>query len=96
MAAEQIAAFSGEGRTAYDLVSRLRPKWLAARCVQSLVGPSDSSEYALVVIDGRPSGRIGALRDIPVYQVGDIRYYDVGESGAKFGSGVPAGLSKSD
>lgn len=85
LAAEQIAAFGVEGRTAYDLVARLRPKWLVARGVQSLVEASDSTEYALVVVDGHPSGRIGSLRDIQAYQVADIRYYDVGEAPGKFG-----------
>ena len=85
LAAEQIATVNVEGRTAYDLVVRLRPKWLVARGVQPRVGPSDSTEYALVVVDEHPVGRIGALRDIEAYQVADMRYYDIGEAPGKFG-----------
>ncbi|MDP9202565.1 MAG: hypothetical protein M3P26_11630 [Gemmatimonadota bacterium] len=92
LAAEQIAAFGVEGRTAYDLVARLRPKWLVVRGVQSLVGPSDSTEFALVMVDGHPAGRIGSLRDIQAYQVADIRYYDVGEAGGKFGGRGASGV----
>src|SRR5437867_7091058 len=89
---EEIAAFNPEGRTAYDVVSRLRPTWLRARGVQSLATASDSSEYALVVVDGHPLGRIGALRDIQAYQLSDIRYYDPSEGGAKFAERGASGV----
>jgi hypothetical protein len=92
LAAEQIAAFGVEGRSAYDLVSRLRPKWLAIRGVQSLTGISDSTEFALVMVDDHPVGRIGALRDIQAYQVEGMRYYDVGEAGGKFGGRGASGV----
>jgi hypothetical protein len=60
--------------------------------VEPRVGPSDSTEYALVVVDGHPSGRIGSLRDIQAYQVSDIRYYDVGEAPGKFGERGASGV----
>jgi hypothetical protein len=92
LSAEQIGTLSPEGRTAYDLVTRFRPKWLLARGVQPRLSASDSSEYALVVVDGHPTGRIGALRDIEAYQVVDMRYYDIGEAGAKFGERGASGI----
>jgi hypothetical protein len=92
LAAEQIAAFGVEGRTAYDLVSRLRPKWLVIRGVQSIAAASDSTEFALVMVDDHPVGRTGALRDIPAYQVANMRYYDVGEAGGKFGGRGASGV----
>ncbi len=92
LAAEQIATISPEGRTAYDLVTRFRPKWLLARGVQPRLGESDSTEYALVVVDGHPTGRIGALRDIEAYQVVSMRYYDIGEASGKFGERGASGI----
>lgn len=92
LAAEQIAAFGVEGRSAYDLVSRLRPKWLVIRGVQSIAAASDSTEFALVMVDDHPVGRIGALRDIQAYQVESMRYYDVGEAGGKFGGRGASGV----
>src|SRR6185503_16408194 len=89
---EQIAAFGVEGRSAYDLVSRLRPKWLVVRGVQSIAQASDSTEFALVMVDEHPVGRIGALRDIQAYQILDMRYYDVGEAGGKFGARGASGV----
>jgi hypothetical protein len=92
LTAEQIASFGVEGRSAYDLVSRLRPKWLVIRGVQSIAMASDSTEFALVMVDDHPVGRIGALRDIQAYQVDGMRYYDVGEAGGKFGSRGASGV----
>ncbi len=89
---EEIAAFSTEGRTAYDVVSRLRPAWLRARGVESRVRTTDSTEYALVVVDGHPMGHIGALRDIQAYQLSDMRYYDPSEAGGKFGERGASGV----
>jgi hypothetical protein len=82
---EEITAFNTDGRTAFDVVSRLRPAWLRARGVQSIARASDSTEYALVVVDGHPMGRIGTLRDILAYQLAAMRYYDMSEGGGKFG-----------
>ena len=89
---QQIAAFGVEGRSAYDLVSRLRPKWLVIRGVQSIAMASDSTEFALIMVDDHPVGRIGALRDIQAYQVDGMRYYDVGEAGGKFGGRGASGV----
>ncbi len=92
LTAEQIAAFGVEGRSAYDLVSRLRPKWLVVRGVQSIAQASDSTEFALIMVDDHPVGRISALRDIQAYQVDGMRYYDVGEAGGKFGGRGASGV----
>lgn len=92
LTANEIATFEAEGKTAYDVVSRLRPQWLRARGVRSLVGESDSTEFALVVIDDHPMGRIQRLRDIQAYQVADIRYSDPSESSGKYGERGSSGV----
>lgn len=92
LTADEIATHNIEGSSAYDAVVRLRPKWLRARGVKSLQIESDSSEYAYIFVDGRPLGRFGTLKDIPLYQVSDIRFYDVAEA-AQFGPrGEQAGV----
>jgi hypothetical protein len=90
LTADEIAIVNVEGKTAFDIVSRLRPKWLVARGVQPLRGETDSSEYALVVIDNRATGRTNALRDVPAEQVADMHFYDPAEVGGRFG---PRGTS---
>lgn len=84
LTAEEIATQNIEGSSAFDAVTRLRPKWLRARGVKSLHIESDSSEYTYIFVDGRPLGRFGTLKDIPLYQVDDIRFYDISEA-AQFG-----------
>jgi len=90
--ADEAAGFNPEGRTAYDLVSRLRPKWLRPNGVQSLNAQSDSSEFAMVVVDNQPMGRIQALRDVQAYQVVDIHYYDPSLAQGKYGARGAAGV----
>jgi hypothetical protein len=92
LTADEIATFDAEGKSAYDVVARLRPRWLLARGVRPLRGESDSTEFALVVINGLPMGRIQRLRDIEAFQVADIRYSDPSESGAKFGERGSSGV----
>ena len=36
-------------------------------------------------MDGPLLGELNALKDIPAFQVADLRYYDVTEAGGKFG-----------
>src|SRR2546423_10372516 len=92
LTANEIATFGVEGKTVYDVVSRLRPKWLLARGVRSMIGESDSSEFALVAVDGHPMGRIQYLRDIQAYQVDDIHYFDPSESSGRFGARGSSGV----
>lgn len=92
LTAAEIATFEPEGKTAYDMVERLRPRWLQARGVRSLRGQSDSTEFALVVVDGHPMGRIQRLRDIEAFQVEDVRYSDPSESSGKFGERGASGV----
>jgi hypothetical protein len=94
LTADEIAASDAEGKTAYDMVSRLRPSWLRARGVRPRLPdtPTDSSEFALVVVGRGPIGRIQALRDIQANHVAELRYYDptegTGSYGERGGSGV--------
>jgi hypothetical protein len=83
LSGDEIAAAHADVTTAYDAVSRLRPNWLAGHGVTS--ASSTGTQYAVVFVDGELYGDISTLRLIPAYNVGDIRYYDVTEAGAKFG-----------
>jgi hypothetical protein len=80
LTAEEIADAHADVMTAYDAVARLRPNWLAAHGVAA-----QGSQYAVVFFDGQQYGGIDALRNIPAYHVGDIRYYDITQAGATFG-----------
>jgi hypothetical protein len=88
---QEVANFTVEGRSAYDIVSRLRPRWVAAHS-SSYAARVDSTEYALVFVDGRAAGRPNSLRDIPAEQVADMRYYDVAEAQGKYGARGASGV----
>jgi hypothetical protein len=83
LSAEEISGAHADNLSAYDAVSRLRPNWLAPHGATTM--NSAVSNYAIVFVDGQEVGDINALRNIQAYQVGDLRYYNVTEAGAKFG-----------
>jgi len=79
----EIEAAHADMRTAYDAISRLRPNWLASHgAMSSDVG---TNPFATVWMDGQLLGELNALKEIPAFQVADLRYYDVTEAGGKFG-----------
>ena len=85
LTADEIAYAHADVTTAYDAVARLRPNWLAAHGVTSGVDNGAGTEFALVYVDGQRYGDLNSLRGIPAYHVGELRYYDVTQAGARFG-----------
>jgi hypothetical protein len=81
---DEIANAHADGNTVYDAVARLRPNWLAAHGVTSSTS-STTTEYASVFVDGVLYGDLNTLRSLQAYHVADIRYYDITQSGAKYG-----------
>jgi hypothetical protein len=83
LTAAEIAINHADANTAYDAVARLRPNWLASHgAMSSDVGVNP---FATIWVDGQLFGELSTLRNIPAYQVEDIRYYDITEAGGKFG-----------
>ncbi len=85
LTAEEIVDANADVNTAYDAIARLRPNWLAAHGVTSGTDNGAGTEYALVFVEGQRYGDLNALRNIPAYHVGNLRYYNVTEAGARFG-----------
>jgi hypothetical protein len=83
LSGDEIMQTHADNLSAYDAVARLRPNWLAPH--GAMTSNQQVSDYAAVFVDGQFVGDINALRNIQAYQVGDIRYYNVTEAGAKFG-----------
>jgi hypothetical protein len=80
----EIADAHADATTVYDAVARLRPNWLGAHGVASSTNTT-TSEYATVFVDGVLYGDLSTLRNLQAYHVADIRYYDITQSGAKYG-----------
>jgi hypothetical protein len=85
LTAEEISSTHADNGTAYDAVARLRPNWLAAHGITSGQSNGAGTEYATVFVDGQEVGPLNALKNISAYQIGDVRYYNVAEAGARFG-----------
>ena len=81
---DEIANAHADATTVYDAVARLRPNWLAAHGVTSS-NMSSTTEFATVFVDGVLYGDLSTLRNLQAYHVADIRYYDITQSGAKYG-----------
>jgi len=82
LTAEEMVAAHADITNAYDAVARLRPNWLAAH---------GNMGYATVFVDGQQHGDLNSLRYLQAYHVADIRYYDITEAGAKFGTQAGTG-----
>lgn len=82
----------GVGETAYDLIARLRPNFLASRGPTSVNNAQPTSPYPHVYVDGAAYGDITTLRNINSAQIGEIRFYQGWEAQTKFGMGNQAGV----
>lgn len=88
VSAKQMIEVSAQ--TVYDALERLRPDWLTTRGPSSLTdsmpdGPS-------VFIGGNRVGDADFLRDISADAVDQVRYYEAGAAGVRFGRGHPRGV----
>ena len=83
--ADEIVEAHADVNTAFEVVARLRPNWMAPHGVTSSVNNGAGTEYALVYLDGQRYGDLQTLRNIAAYHVGEIRYYNITEAGARFG-----------
>ena len=66
-------AQSVEASSAYELVRKLRPSFLASRGPTTILGAS--SAYPTVFVDGMRYGTIGSLSVIPASWISEVRLY---------------------
>ena len=67
----------------YDVVTRLRPNFLANRGQSTLRGADNG--YPRVYLDRSPLGDIQALKTLSPNGIREIRYYNGAEASSKFG-----------
>ncbi len=84
---EEIKEVTGV-MTAYDLVQRLRPRFLSDRGPASMTQPSG----VVVMVNGIPRGGPEVLRDINVAQVLEIRHLNGSDASIKYGTGMTGGV----
>lgn len=77
ISAEEVQ--EADARNAYELVQRLRPRWLQSRSPRS-----DRLEtQKLVFIDGNRHGGLDTLSSIPIETVVSVRYLDASRAAAE-------------
>jgi len=84
---EEIQAI--EVSDAYQIVQRLRPRWLRSRGVMSINNPTPTSP--VVYIDQVRHGHVNTLRQIEAGSVLELRYLSAGDATTRFGTGHPGG-----
>lgn len=76
---------------AYEVIRRLRPKFLLAHGSTTLEAQGLSA-YPNVYLDGLTYGDINSLRNLDATQIGEIRMYPPAEAQTRFGSGNSNGV----
>lgn len=76
--------------TVYDAVQKLKPSWFTSRGPTSVTDPSPT--MVSVFMNGNEVGDVSYLRGLRPDDVEEIRRYDAGEAGARFGMGHPRGV----
>jgi len=79
-----------DDRDAYTAISLLRPSLLKNRGRTSIL--LDSPDQPEVFVDGMYYGPFDTLRQLPVHEIAEIRFLDVGDATIRYGTGHPSGI----
>ena len=85
--AEDIARVIGKGRTAYDVVRTLRPRWLRSRDLVLRGGDTEpiTTEGPHVYLNDVDQGDVDYLRTIPAELVAELRWLSANQAASRFG-----------
>jgi hypothetical protein len=76
---DYITSIEVEGTSttnAYDLIRRLRPRWLQSSAASSIGGGTVRGQMIVVVLDGQRIGGLETLRTIGTTGIKTLQYYD--------------------
>lgn len=79
-----------DDRDAYAAISLLRPSLLKSRGYTSIL--LDTPDQPEVFVDGMYYGTFDTLRQLPVHELEEIRFLDVGDATIRYGMGHPSGI----
>lgn len=82
--AQEVADASMSTQSAYDVVQRLRPRWLRSR-------GGGSAGLPMLVINNVPSGDLERLRSIAAADVSEIRFISSQDATTRWGTGFVGG-----
>jgi hypothetical protein len=84
----QLAATNSDNL--FDAINKLHSEWLSTRGPTSVTDSSPTS--VSIFMGGTMLGKAEALREVPVIDVAEVRYWDAGQAAARFGMGHPRGV----
>ena len=88
---EELAATNA--RMVYQALERVRPAWLTSRGPANMGNVREATEAtANVYMNGSRLGDLEYLRQVYVSDVHEVRFWNPGEAGARFGMGNPRGV----
>lgn len=79
-----------DDRDAYTAIALLRPSLLKNRGPTSIL--LDTPDQPEVFVDGMYYGPFESLRQLPVHELEEIRFLDVGDATIRYGMGHPSGI----
>jgi hypothetical protein len=79
-----------DDRDAYTAIALLRPSLLKSRGRTSIL--LDTPDQPEVYVDGMYYGPFDTLRQLPVHELEEIRFLDVGDATIRYGMGHPSGI----
>jgi outer membrane cobalamin receptor len=79
-----------ESATAFEVIQRLRPRFLHRRGALSIRNPENV--YPVVYVDGMRRGEVGELRQIAASTVATIEFISAADATTRWGTGHPAGV----
>lgn len=77
-------------QSAFELIERLRPRWLRARSQGSFSNPTP--EYAVVYVDDMRFGEINSLHRINAAEIDRIEFISGLDATTRFGTGTGGGV----
>jgi len=81
---------SVSANNAYEAIERLRPQWLRPRGPTSVTQPE--GDWPLVYMDNVRAGDVSMLPNIPVDDIGEIRFITGSDATTRWGTGVTGGV----
>jgi hypothetical protein len=76
--------------TAFNVIERLRPRWLNARSLGTPRNPAPS--YAMVFVDEILFGAISALHRISISEIERIEFLNARDATTRYGTGYSGGI----
>lgn len=91
LTSDQLVSLGDNYTDLYELIEDHRPSWLDTRGRLSVMADPDA-HIPVVIVDGSERGRLEALRNISVVDVGHVEFLSPSRASGRYGSDYPGGV----